>query len=202
MLFDGEGREARARIETSSRRCVEARVTEVRGPAPGPALRISLAQGIARGERMDYALQKAVELGAHALVPVFTERCVVRLDGERLARRMTHWQGVVVAACEQAHRSRLPRLESARGLGDCLARAQGPGVLLDPGADTTLAELAPPGERLALLVGPEGGLSEAEMALAEDRGFHRVRLGPRVLRTETAPVAALAAIQSLWGDFR
>ncbi|MGD2082363.1 MAG: 16S rRNA (uracil(1498)-N(3))-methyltransferase [Chromatiales bacterium] len=201
VLFDGEGAQAEARIAAVARGRVDVEVIAVTA-APPPPLELTLAQGIARAERMDYALQKAVELGVSALVPLFTERCVVRLDGPRLVRRMAHWEGLVVAACEQSHRPRLPRIEPPRGLRSWVAGASGPAILLDPQADTALPDLPPPERALTLLVGPEGGLSEREIAQATDHGFRRVRLGPRVLRTETAPVAAVAAIQALWGDFR
>jgi 16S rRNA (uracil1498-N3)-methyltransferase len=202
VLFDGEGRRADARIDTVSRGQVAVRVEAVSAPAPEPALKVTLAQGIARGERMDYALQKAVELGVHRLVPLATERSVVQLRGERLARRTAHWRAVVVASCEQSQWPHLPRLEPLRDLGAWLAEAAGPGILLDPTAEATLPDLPPPAGTLNLLVGPEGGLSAREVTLATQAGFRRVRLGPRVLRTETAPLAALAAVQALWGDFR
>jgi 16S rRNA (uracil1498-N3)-methyltransferase len=201
-LFNGDGREAEARLVTLSRRGAELEVLGVSGPEPLPHLKLTLAQGISKGERMDFALQKAVELGAQVFVPLFTERSVIRLEGERLARRLEHWQGVAIAACEQSGRRDLVRVAPASGLTQWLASQPGPGIFLHPGADQRLVDLQPPCDRLCLLVGPEGGLSEAETRAAEEVGLAGIRLGPRILRTETAPLAALAAIQTLWGDFR
>jgi len=160
-----------------------------------------LGVGISRGERMDFAIQKSVELGVFAITPLLTERGVVQLRAERQAKRMAHWQGVLVSACEQSGRSRMPTLHPSATLGDWLA-TQRDGLMLYHRAADTLASVPHPGSSLKLLVGPEGGLSEEERAMALASGFRGVRLGPRVLRTETAPLAAIAAIQALWGDFR
>jgi 16S rRNA (uracil1498-N3)-methyltransferase len=150
---------------------------------------------------MDFAIQKSVELGVHAITPLHTERSLVQLEGERLKKRLEHWQGVVVSACEQSGRARIPRLRTPVPLDDWLS-THPQGLLLFHGAEHSLADLPPPGEDLNLLIGPEGGLSEAERGRALAAGFSAVRLGPRILRTETAPLAALAAIQVLWGDLR
>jgi 16S rRNA (uracil1498-N3)-methyltransferase len=151
---------------------------------------------------MDFVLQKAVELGVTQVRPLFTERTQVRLQGERLNRRMDHWRQVVIAACEQSGRTRLPSLETAARLDtDVLGVDADLRLLLAPEADLNLDQLAAPRRRVELLVGPEGGLTASEVRLAEAKGFTPIRLGPRVLRTETAPLAAIAAIQTLWGDF-
>ena len=203
ILFNGDGFEFRGRIETPLRDGALVRIGEhsdAEAPAP---LRITLALGISKGERMDLSLQKAVELGAAALQPLFTERSVVRLHDDRLGKRLLHWHGVVVSACEQSGRCRLPTLAEPRRLTDWLAHTDGGGLLLDHRSERPLTALPPPaGKSLTLLVGPEGGLAPAERALAGTHGFVGVRLGPRIMRTETAPLAAIAAIQSLWGDFR
>ena len=204
VLFNGDGRDYAARLITAGGDGAVAKVLDA-GPAePEPPLALTLALGISRGERMDYALQKAVELGAAALVPLFTERSLVKLKDQRLDKRRRHWQGVVVAACEQSGRRRLPALAPPQKLGTWLAAlpAEHAGVLLHHAATRTLAQLPTPVGALTLLVGPEGGLAAEERAAAEGRGFVPVRLGPRVMRTETAPLAALAAMQTLWGDFR
>ncbi|MGD8207097.1 MAG: 16S rRNA (uracil(1498)-N(3))-methyltransferase [Thiohalocapsa sp.] len=203
VLFNGDGHDCRGHIETSRRDAVRARI-ERRGPQEAaPSLPICLALGISKGERMDFSLQKAVELGVSAIVPLFTERSVVRLRDERLARRIRHWQGVVVSACEQSGRSRLPALADPLGLQAWLDTAPAGGLLLDPRGDLPLPDAMPPSaEGLTLLVGPEGGLSPQERRAALAAGFRGVRLGPRTLRAETAPLAAIAAIQGLWGDFR
>ena len=203
ILFNGDGFDFRGRIETPLRDGALVRIGERSEPEVQAALRITLALGISKGERMDLSLQKAVELGVWALQPLFTERSMVRLRDERLGKRMQHWQGVVISACEQSGRRRLPALAEPQRLTDWLAQTSGDGLLLDHRSERPLTALPPPaGDSLTLLVGPEGGLAPEERAMASARGFVGVRLGPRVMRTETAPLAAIAAIQSLWGDFR
>ena len=168
--------------------------------APG-ALQIHLGIGISRGERMDVAIQKSVELGVTAITPLMAERSVVQLRADRTKQRLAHWRGVMISACEQSGRSILPILHPP-----CTPAAwiddNHPGLLLYHRATQTLATLPPPAGTLNLLIGPEGGLSESERLLAESNEFVAVRMGPRVMRTETAPIAALAAAQALWGDFR
>ncbi|HXH03820.1 MAG TPA: 16S rRNA (uracil(1498)-N(3))-methyltransferase [Candidatus Competibacteraceae bacterium] len=202
ILFNGAGGEYRARLETVEKRGATARVeVHVAREAESP-LSVLLAQGVSKGERMDYTLQKAVELGVTAIQPLLTAHSVVSLDDERWERRRRHWQGVVVGACEQCGRNRLPALYPLRSLGEWLATPPpGLGLMLDPLAEHGLRDLPPPaGRMIMLLVGPEGGLSETEIAAARIAGFRGLRLGPRVMRTETAGVAALAALQALWGD--
>jgi 16S rRNA (uracil1498-N3)-methyltransferase len=149
---------------------------------------------------MDFAVQKAVELGVVEIVPLLTERCGVHLEGPRLEKRLAHWQKVAVNACCQCGRNQVPRVHSVQALKGWLGSAPGEvKLVLDPQATTGLADI-PKGGEVTLLIGPEGGLSEAELTLAEQFGFTPIRLGPRVLRTETAAVAALTAIQALWGD--
>jgi 16S rRNA (uracil1498-N3)-methyltransferase len=160
---------------------------------------LQLGLGISKGERMDFAVQKAVELGVAAITPLFTERCMVKLDSTRLAKRHEHWWGILVSACEQSGRRRLPVLHPAAGLTDWLENAS-PGLLLDHRAGQGLSQLPRPAGGLSLLVGPEGGLSGHEREQARHAGLVGVRMGPRVMRTETAPLAAIAAMQVLWGD--
>jgi len=202
LLFNGDGAEYEARLVAAERRVARARCEGYCTVTRESPLQVTLVQGVARGDRMDLSLQKAVELGAAALQPVFTERSVPRPDGQRLDRRMGHWQGVIVSAAEQSGRTRLPSLGPPLSLGDWLAEdpPTEPAVTLDPTATTPLAGLAAPQGRITLLVGPEGGLSDAELARAEAAGLQRVHLGPRTLRTETAGMATLAIIQGLWGD--
>lgn len=168
-------------------------------------LAFTLAQAISSGERMDFTLQKAVELGIKAVQPLFSERSVVRLDAERAGKRLAHWQQVLVSACEQCGRNVVPDLVAPQAIIDWLAtlppQRTGEGrILLSPHAGARLAELTRPSDAI-LLAGPEGGFTESEIGLAQQRGFAPVRLGPRVLRTETVALAALAAMQTLWGDF-
>lgn len=203
LLFDGSGQEFQGRIEAIDRDGVVVAVATASRPVREAPLPIALAQGISSGERMDYTLQKAVELGVSEIWPVQTERSVVRLSGERAAKRLSHWQRVVISACEQSGRTRVPPVHPVADLGEWLSAAHGSGcrIMLTPEGGRRLADLARPGGSVLLLVGPEGGLSPAERSLASAHGFLPVRLGPRILRTETAALAAMAAIHALWGDF-
>lgn len=201
-LFNGDGRDYQAEIGDSRRSLVRAHILSRGEPEPAPALTTTLAIGISRGERMDIALQKAVELGVNSIQPLFTVRTQVRLQGERLTKRIEHWRGVVMAACEQSGRRRLPDLQPALRLNDWLPEAPHNGILLHHAAARPITALRAPAEQIGLLIGPEGGLTADERVAAERQGLTPVRLGPRVLRTETAPLAALAVIQALWGDFR
>lgn len=202
LLFDGSGREygAELRGNIRGRACVH---IESEGPLePQPALSIQLVLGVSRGQRMDYALQKATELGVSGILPLFTMRSVVRLDDRKREQRLEHWRQVVIAACEQSGRCRLPEVKAPQHIGNWMSDRSGGGILLDPDAQDTLASIAAPARSIEFLVGPEGGLTPDEKAAALSSGYTAVRLGPRILRTETAPLAAIAAAQMLWGDFR
>lgn len=202
ILFDGRGGEYAARLDHVGRRAASVLIERaVAGDARESALQLTLAQAVSKGERMDYSLQKAVELGVSAIQPLLTERSVVKLDAERWDRKLGHWQGVVDGACEQSGRTRVPRVEPVLRLAAWLDQPRRAQLCLTlaPTATSGLRDLPPAGS-VCLLAGPEGGLSDAEIALAQSRGFIAIRLGPRILRTETAGVAALAAIQALWGD--
>lgn len=206
-LFDGRGGEALGAVAAVDRQEVRVEVLEWRAATPAPALELTLAQALCAQEKMDWVVQKAVELGAARLQPLAAERSVVRLAPERAARRREHWEGVAVAACEQCGRSRLAEIGPVLPLRVWLARAGplSPGerrLLLAPQAPVSLPGLEPPARAVTVLVGPEGGLTEEERREAVAAGFHPVRLGPRVLRVETAALAALSAIQALWGDWR
>lgn len=200
VLFNGDGHDYRARLSEATRTGATARVESsapVRNESP---LRLTLAQGIARGERMDYTLQKAVELGVSAILPLFCRRTEVRLSGARLEKRVAHWRGVIVSACEQCGRAEVPSLEAPRTLRDWLADPPpGRRLVLRPEAETGPSALERDAS-VVLLIGPEGGLADVEIDAARDAGFTPLKLGPRVLRTETAGPAALAALQVLWGD--
>jgi 16S rRNA (uracil1498-N3)-methyltransferase len=203
-LFDGEGGEYRAQLARASPRGVTVRVVEHRDVERESPLRVTLVQGLAAADRMDYAVQKAVELGVAAIAPVITARSVVRLDGERAARRAARWRQIVIAACEQSGRNRLPTVHEPCAFATWLAAPSQAELrlLLAPGAARSLGRLAQPGGAVEILVGPEGGLTTEEAAAACDAGFCPVRLGPRVLRTESAGPAMLAAMHALWGDWR
>lgn len=203
--FDGRGGEYRATLHLGNRGAAAIEVHEHRPTERESALRITLLQGLARGERMDWVIQKATELGVAAIVPVASNRSVVQLEAERGDRRVQHWRAVAAAACEQCGRNSPPRIDAPQDFSAALASvADLPlQLLLEPGSGRALREVL--GERppkaLALLVGPEGGWDELEIELARQAGCATVQLGPRVLRTETAGLAALAAVQCLAGDF-
>ena len=202
ILFNGQGGAFAAMLTEVSKRDAQARLLEfLPGEVESP-LRVILGQGIARGDKMDYTLQKAVELGAAAIQPLFTERGGVDLSGDRLTRKVQHWRGIVIGACEQCGRNRLPEVRDPLTLAGWLAQPAEAGLrlLLDPAAEQSLRGLEPPAGPVTLLIGAEGGLSPAEMAQARQAGFIGIQLGPRILRTETAGLAALAVLQALWGD--
>lgn len=202
-VFNGEGGEFTASIEDTRRDGALIRIEDFIDCERESPLDITLLQGISRGEKMDFTIQKAVELGVNRIVPVTTERSQVKLSGDRLTKRMQHWWGVIIHACEQCGRNRLPALAEVQSLPACLGEheTQRLGLILDPFTDRTLATIQT-GQAFSLLIGPEGGLSEAERELARSQGFQGVRLGPRILRTETAAVTALSALQCLYGDLR
>jgi 16S rRNA (uracil1498-N3)-methyltransferase len=206
-LFTGAGGEYSARIVLVERSRVS---VEVLGCSPverESPLAITLVQALQAGEKMDLTVQKAVELGVQRIVPVISRRSVVRLTDQRAVRRLEHWRAVVAAACEQCGRNRLPEVVAPESLDDWLQHGSEPDVLrllLAPDAGRALSSVPAPvaGTRIELLIGAEGGLAAEEMQLASQCGFLSVRLGPRILRTETAGLAALVAVQFLWGDLK
>jgi 16S rRNA (uracil1498-N3)-methyltransferase len=199
-LFDGQGGEYAATIERADRRGAQVRVTAFDPIERESPLLLTLAQGIAANDAMDFALRKAVELGVTSIQPLVTARSAPLPAGERGERRHSHWQQIAIAACEQCGRNRIPLVAAPLPLPDWLAAEQRTGLILVPGGQDKLAGLSAPRGPLTLLVGPEGGFAEHEMALARRAGLGALGMGPRVLRTETAGIAALAAMQVLWGD--
>ncbi len=201
MLFNGSGGAFACTLSRVAKDSTRARVMAWREPDGESALEITLAQGLSSSDRMDLVLQKATELGVRAIQPFAAERSVVRLSDERADRRLAHWRNLVVASCEQCGRNRLPEVRPVSTLGEFLsgADAQAQRLLLSPAGTTRLRDLTPCA-KVIVLIGPEGGLSENEEARALRSGFTAVGLGPRVLRTETAPIAAIAALQAMWGD--
>ena len=205
VLFDGTGGEWPGRLVEPGRGGQDVRVTlsdwrEVERESP---LVLTLAQALPAADKMDWVAQKAVELGAAAIQPLVAGRSVVRLAGERAEKRLEHWRQVIVSACEQCGRNRLPVLGPLFDLPHYLAQpaaANEMRLLLSPHQGLRLSALSRPGAGVTLLVGPEGGFTEGEEAAARSAGFQPVSLGPRVLRTETAGIAAIAAIMALWGD--
>ena len=201
VLFDGLGGEADATLVVEGRR-VSARLGARRDTERESPLQVVLVQALAAGDQMDWVVQKAVELGVSAIQPVQAERSVLRLAGERADKRVAHWQQVAVAACEQCGRNRIPELRALQPVTHWLAAHRDAlNYVLAPGGAASFGEEAAPQGTVHLLVGPEGGWSDAEMAAFDAAGCRRVRLGPRVLRTETAGLAAIAALQARWGDF-
>jgi 16S rRNA (uracil1498-N3)-methyltransferase len=203
VLFDGRGGEYEARIERIEKDRVVVFLGSWQDIERESSLSITLVQALQAGEKMDFTIQKAVELGVADIVPVESRRSVTRLSGERAAKRVAHWQGVAAAACEQCGRNHVPLVTPVEPLDHWLSRPpEGElRLMLAPGAEVSLADLPPVGN-VQLLIGAEGGLDPQEVIAAEQVGFRAVRLGPRILRTETAGLAAMAAMQALWGDFK
>ena len=200
-LFDGSGGSHSGRILTADKRSVTVQLESRSSHERESSLRVTLVQGISRGQHMDFTLQKAVELGVARIIPVLTLHSNVRLDEARAGRRIEHWRRVVIGACEQCGRNRVPEVRPPQPLAVWLETDRSDRrLVLDPEADAGLSALSPPVSGMSLLSGPEGGLSGVEIRAALALGWQAVRLGPRVLRTETAAVAALAACQALWGD--
>jgi 16S rRNA (uracil1498-N3)-methyltransferase len=206
LLFDGSGGEFEAELTALERNRTTALIGRHHGLERESPLRITLAQCLSGGDRMDLALQKATELGVAMVVPLASQRSVVRLSADRAERKLEHWRNVVISACEQCGRNRVPPVHAPQELHAWLAGTDDRSLrlLLSPQAPLSLADLPPPAApgNITLLAGPEGGLAPHETDAALRAGFTPVQLGPRVLRTETAPLAALAALQMLWGDFR
>lgn len=201
ILFNGDGSEYQAVLAASEGKQARLTVTTASRPQRESSLVIRLGQGISRGERMDLVMQKSVELGVREITPLWTQRSQVQLSGKRLDKRLSHWGGIVTAACEQSGRVQLADLHPCARLADWLGSdATGTQIVLDPDASLTLAGIDQPDE-VRVLIGPEGGLERSEIEMAAAAGFIPVRLGPRILRTETAAMATLAAMQTLWGDF-
>jgi len=201
ILFNGHGGEYLCVVAEVSRKTVSVTVGQWRGRTVESPLQVTLGLGISRGDRMDLTVQKSVELGVNRITPLLTERCVVQFKGEKKPQRLLHWQKIVQHAAEQSGRTALPPLQEVESLQNWVSNQQGLKIFLDPYAETTLMALKPETMKVALLTGPEGGFSHNERDLAKASGFIPVRLGARILRTETASLAALAAVQMLWGDF-
>jgi 16S rRNA (uracil1498-N3)-methyltransferase len=202
-VFDGRGGEHAARIEALRKGAIVIHVGERSADERESPLTLVLAQGVSRGERMDWVVQKATELGVTRIAPLLTERSVVRLDSRQAERKLQHWRGVAVAACEQCGRNRIPEIATPIGLDDFLRQvgeARSTRLLLSATGQLDIGEVPAPNEAVIVLIGPEGGLAPSEQGAARQAGFLAVRLGPRVLRTETAAVAALTLLQHRFGD--
>jgi 16S rRNA (uracil1498-N3)-methyltransferase len=204
ILFDGMGGEYQAEITRVEGDAVSATLMhQTPGTSESP-LKVTLVQGVSRSERMDWTLQKATELGVVSIAPILSARSVVRLDEKQAAKKQAHWQAIVIGACEQCGRTRVPNVASPVSLRNYFAtvKKEGLRLVLSPSAPGSLAGLASLPNKVELLIGPEGGLDDDELNAARTAGFTPVRLGPRVLRTETAAVVALSVLQALWGDLQ
>lgn len=201
IVFDGTGGEYSATISEASKKRVALEVGEWHERHVESHLSIKLGLAISRGDKMDWAVQKAVELGIVEITPLLTERCVVQLKGEKRQQRLMHWQKIIQHASEQCGRTVLPLLLPICELNEWVDKQTGLKVFLDPYADKHLQQLTSEDRLVTLLSGPEGGFADQEREIAKEAGFIPVRLGARILRTETAALAAIAALQTLWGDF-
>ncbi len=203
ILFNGRGGEYQAQIINTGNHQAEVRILDYRNVEREISWPLCLALCVSKGSKMDLCVQKATELGVSRIQPLISARSVVRLDAQRAARRTRHWREVVISASEQSGRNRLAEVATVAGYETWLATEQISGLklLLTPGAEPALAHCEPPGTAgLWLLIGPEGGFTQAELAAAISRGFQAVSFGGRILRAETATIASLAAVQALWGE--
>ncbi len=202
-LFDGRGNEYCAQLEISGKTAI-AHIKSCRQLTNESHLKIHLLQGISKGERMDFVIQKSIELGVNKITPVICNRTVVNLKGERQDKKIQHWQNISINACEQCGRNFLPEISAITPLEDALLQSNSTTehlkLLLDPLSNSCLNSEKANNNSITLLIGPEGGLSENEIEQARQYGFRGIQLGPRILRTETAALAAITALQVLWGD--
>ena len=204
VLFNGDGFDYTCTLTTIKKNAVTAQVNSAQKIDNESALNITLLQGISSGDRMDFTIQKAVELGVKKIQPISSQRSVVKLNAERAEKRTEHWQNIAISACEQSGRAFVPKVLAPIALDKWLS--QNPQnndtrILLNPVGAKRLAEMTKPSAEIQLLIGAEGGLSPAEIALAASQGFQSIVLGPRILRTETAALTAISAMQVRWGDF-
>ncbi len=202
ILFNGKGGYFNASIIGMEKRRVEVVLEEFYDADCESPLNITLAIGISRGQRMDLTLQKAVELGARKIVPIMCRYGGVKSDGKRQDKRMAHWQRIIIGSCEQCGRNRIPDIIAPENFNDWVTQGiTGLKIILHPGSQNSISRLQHAQNDIILLAGPEGGFSEEEIRIAINNGFQSVSLGPRIMRTETAPLAAITACQVLWGDF-
>ena len=200
-LFNGDGQEYAAEVTEVGKKVVNALVGASQTGQPASPLHTHLGQVMSRGDRMDYAVQKATEMGVTEITPLFSERCEVKLDPKRLEKRLAHWHQIAISACEQSGRCDVPTIHEPQQLDSWLNSVEADCKLtLHPHNTVALQDIPTP-TSCALLIGPEGGLTEDEVESARQQDFVAICLGPRILRTETAPVASLALLQHLWGDY-
>lgn len=201
IVFNGQGGEFLCSIKNVSKKTVEVLVEKYQEINNESPLKIHLMQGISRGEKMDLVIQKTVELGVNEITPIITERCGVQLSNDRWQKKFEHWNKIIISACEQCGRNIIPILHPVTQLKDSAENIQSQTkLMLHPFKSQQLSTLEPSKEA-TVLIGPEGGFSEKETELAKQNGFQSIQLGPRILRTETAGIACISALQTLWGDF-
>jgi 16S rRNA (uracil1498-N3)-methyltransferase len=207
IVFNGDGNDYECELTTISKNAVFAKITSVTKISNESPLRITLLQAISAGDRMDYTIQKAVELGVTHIQPFASQRSVVKLSAERAEKRTEHWQNVAISACEQSGRAIVPMVSAPLNFSNLFvqlakaAETDACKITLTPEATQNLRGISKPSGNIYLLIGAEGGLTNEEIAISKSQGFQAVQLGARVLRTETAALAAIAAMQTLWGDF-
>lgn len=200
ILFDGEGSAFQGKVESVSKKNVAVTLEYAIERSTESPLSIHLGQSLSRGERMDYAIQKATEVGVTEITPLFSERCEVKLNKERQEKRLRHWQQVAISACEQCGRNRVPVIHPPVSVDEWMVQQSSElKFVLHHRTERRLDGYNQPAS-VSLLIGPEGGLTAEEIAHAEEQAFNALALGPRVLRTETAPVSAITLLQYLWGD--
>ncbi len=204
-LFNGDGLQYPARLTVDDPRTARVLIEDTASPVRESPLRVVLLQAVARGEKMDWIIQKAVELGVARIVPLISERSEVRLDVARSEKRLEHWRAVAIAACEQCGRNVVPEIDAPLALAARVAALADPESnarwMLHPGGTTRVRDITPPATGMLVAIGPEGGFGERDLAILRAAGFLELTLGPRILRTETAGLAALAALQAAWGDY-
>jgi 16S rRNA (uracil1498-N3)-methyltransferase len=200
-LFNDDGQEYTGLINQVGKRSVSVTIVSSQAGLPASPLHTHLGQVMSRGDRMDYAIQKATEMGVNLISPLYSERCEVKLDPKRLSKRLLHWRQIAISASEQSGRSEIPVINPPSTLNDWLHEVKAERKLvLHPHNTVPLKAMVTPAS-CALLIGPEGGLTNTEVLTAEQQDFQPICLGPRILRTETAPVTALGILQHLWGDY-
>jgi 16S rRNA (uracil1498-N3)-methyltransferase len=200
IVFNGEGGEYRGLLAESQKNAAVIKITQFEDANRESSLAIHLIQGISRRERMDYVIQKSTELGVKSITPLFTERCMVKSSGDRLLKRQQHWQKVAIAAAEQSARCYIPTIKQAVKLTECLSHHHGGGFICHVDSSRTMNNFSTIKKEVTLLIGPEGGFTSLEIQSAKKMGFQSLCLGPRILRTETAPVVAMTLLQSKAGD--
>jgi len=199
-LFNGDGQEYTATLQVDGKRAI-AHIKNATNPNNESPINIHLYQGISKGERMDFAIQKSVELGVNSITPIICERTVVNLKGDRLEKKIAHWQGIAISACEQSGRCVVPEINTPVKFSQLLGiTTNALRITLDPLSQASLKSLKPLNKNIQILIGPEGGLSAREIEEVQAHDFYGVTLGPRILRTETAALTAITSAQLLWGD--